>query len=468
MKKLSAIVLAICFVLGSLGSAAAIDVKVKGNWHFSYGYYGNQSLYDVDGADDMDAFQARMRTRTVIEFIASETLSAMLHFEIGVGNYGQAGGFQLNTDGNNVKTKWMALDWTIPQTKTHIRMGLHRVALPSAVFGDNFVFVADAAGIAINQEITPEVGITAFWARPYDTSVTGTEKHFSNDEMDLFALMVPVKTDIIRVTPWAMVGFIGENSGYNAPADGANRLSIYQGRWVPTAARKGSSMAWWAGLSLELPIVDPFIAKFEGMYGHQSNGTLGDTDFSQRGYFLAAQFGYKFDWGQASVIGWYGSGDNNEADDRYGTIPVVSVDGGFALGVPAFAGNRYLQRTSIVNETGAGTWGLGFAFDNMSFIPNLTHGLRAFYFKGTNSADRIQGSTYLYTFDSWSPNHDSYMVSTDWGVSAMWTNTYKFNDNFHMGLDLGWTHLDLSHQRGSEQRDTSDQYMGVVSFGYSF
>lgn len=484
MKKISALVLAVCFVLGSLGSAAAIDVKVKGNWHFSYGYFGNWSMYESDDANpsrinnNLDPFQARMRARTQIDFIASETLSATLHFEIGVMNYGQAGGYQLDTDGINVKTKWAALDWTIPQTKTHIRMGLHRMGLPSMVMGDNFVYVADSAGIAINQEITPQVGLTAFWARPYDTAVTGDSKNY--DEMDMFALMLPIKTDVIRVTPWAAAAVIGKNSGYNNAAAAAalgldlseNRNVIHRGRFVPADARDDRSVAWWAGLSFELPVLDPFIFKFDGMYGRQNNDSavIGGTeyDFDQRGYFLAAQLGYKFDWGTASIIGWYGSGDNNEATDGYGTIPVVSTDGGFGPGIHAFGGNRFLQRDGGIGNTGAGTWGVGVAFDNMSFVPNLTHGFRAFMFRGTNKADRVQGSNYLYSANGYDAGHQAYMISSDFGFGAAWTNTYKFNANFLMGLDFGYTHLDLSNQRGDAQRETEDMYAAILSFGYSF
>lgn len=465
MKKISALVLAVCFVLGSLGSAAAVDVKVKGNWHFSYGYFGNWSMYDKDaGKGELDSFQARQRVRTQIDFIASETLSATLHFEIGVANFGQKdSGWQLDSDGKNIKTKWASLDWTIPQTGTHIRMGINRVGLPSMVTPDNFVFKADVAGIQVSQEVTPEVSVSAFWARPYDDDAKGG---VNQDAMDMFALMVPVKTDVINITPWAAAAVIGKNSGYYD--DATARTEIYRSRYVPEAARKDHAIAWWAGASFELPVLDPFVVKFDGMYGAMNANSTGGVDYSTRGYYLAAQLGYKFDWGTASIIGWYGSGDNNTNSDRYGTIPTVSTDGGFSLGIHAFGGNRYLQRDGGVAISAAGTWGVGFAFDDMSFIPNLTHGFRAFMFRGTNKGDRIQGSDYLYVTDGWESSHNSYLVSSDFGLGAAFTNTYKFNNNFHMGLDFGYTHLDLSDQRGSTQRDTDDMYAAILSFGYSF
>lgn len=482
MKKLSALVLAVCFVLGSLGSAAAVDVKVKGNWQFSFGYFGNWSMYDSNDGNpgrinnDLDPFQPRQRVRTQIDFVASETLSATLHFEIGHYTWGQTGsGFQLDTDGINVKTKWAALDWIIPQSKTHIRMGLHRLSLPALVFGTNFIFGADSAAIAVNQEFTPEVGLTAFWSRPYDVAPAGDSKNF--DEMDMFALMLPVKTDVINITPWGAFAVIGKNSTYYqarptgiAAAElGPDRNVINRGRHVPANARKDHAYAWWAGLSFELPVLDPFIAKFDAMYGSLSNDERGGVDYSQRGYYLAAQLGYKFDWGTTSLFGWYGSGDRGDSTDRYGTIPVVSTDDGFSPGIHAFGGNRYLQRDGGISNTGAGTWGVGFGLDNMSFAPNLTHGLRAFMFRGTNQGGRIEKTDFLYNaasgFDS---GHNAYMVSSDFGFGAAFTNTYRFNSNLHMGLDFGYTHLDLSDQRRSDQRDTRDMYAAILSFGYSF
>ncbi len=478
MKKLSALLLAVCFVLGSLSSAAAVDVKVKGNWQFSYGYFGNYSFYDGGKGPDnkMDPFQARMRSRTQVEFIASETLRSVLQFEIGVQNFGQSGFTALDADGKDIKVKHAFIDWTIPGTKTSLRMGVQPMKMPGLIAG-NFVYNNDIAGVMASTEFSPEVALTAFWARPYDAFPTvdagnvydergnRIQKKKRFDEMDLFGFTLPVKTQFVRLTPWAMIGSVGADSGYYN-----SNYNIAYAQGYDVANRYGQSLIWWAGLSFELPTLDPFIVQFDGMYGSLS----GKDNRGTSGYYLALLLGYKWNWGTTSLVGWYGSGDDGEfGKDDMGRIPVVSADGGFEMGTRGFAGNRALSRAYGISGLGSGTWGLGIRIDNVSFTENLTHGFRAYYVRGTNSGERIgpDSPVYLSTGNkgiSASPDHYAYLISTDSAWDFALTNTYKISDNFNIGLDFSYTQLNLSKQRSSQWEDTTGAYAGVLSFQYTF
>ena len=57
--------------------------------------------------------------------------------------------------------------WIVPSTQVQIRMGMQGIAMPGFV-ADNPVMNADVAGVAASAVLTPEVGLTVFWARPYD------------------------------------------------------------------------------------------------------------------------------------------------------------------------------------------------------------------------------------------------------------------------------------------------------------
>lgn len=471
MKKILALVMAGCFVLGSLGTAAAIDVKVKGQWDFSYGYYSNRSMYDGQQGPNgkADNIQARMRARTQIEFIASESLSGLLHFEIGDidfgsgGSSGRSSGGALDADGVNIETKRAHLDWVIPQTDVKVRMGIQGIALPNT--GVNLpIMNADVAGVSVSTDFTPEVGLTAFWARPYDASATDTAGN-KFDEMDMFGVMVPIKNQVVRVTPWAMAASIGKDSGYYENNTNGVGGSGGRARPVPMPSRESEALAWWAGVSFELPLIDPFYVKFDGAYGQLD----AKDDYETRGYFLTAKTGYKWSWGKTGLLGWYSSGDKDtEGADKYGTIPVVSDDTGFTMTPYGLGGQRGINRRGAISDNGIGTWGMGFEVADMSFMKDLSHTFTAAFMRGTNQGDALgNANRNLYNQLAGSP-HYSYLITSDSAWDFSLKNEYQIYPNMMVALDFSYIHLDLSKQRADAQRDTTDSFATMLSFQYKF
>ena len=137
-KRLTVLALAAAMLLGWSANASAIDFKAKGTWQFGYGVNNRYlSLKNSKGGKNSnDNFNGRQRIRQQIDFIASESLSGSLWFEIGHANYGQnSAGMALGGDGTTVKVRNAYLDWVVPNTDLRFRMGLQNTWLPSAAGG---------------------------------------------------------------------------------------------------------------------------------------------------------------------------------------------------------------------------------------------------------------------------------------------------------------------------------------------
>ncbi|MCC8193268.1 MAG: outer membrane homotrimeric porin, partial [Deltaproteobacteria bacterium] len=390
MKRLVALVFAAAFVLGSLGQARAIEVKASMTWELGMGWADNTRFLDAkQGAHD-DAFGAMQRIRPQFNFIASETLEAVLEFESYLmwgSNEEEGGGGALDADQNAFMIRRAYLDWQ-PADKFRVRMGMQGVALPSAAFG-NPILDTDVAGVVASYTFTDNVSLTGFWLRPFDREYYGEDQEDgknSVDEMDMFGLVLPITFDSFSLTPWAMYARTGNQSEYWNYRFDDDDDHYY----------KGSSNMWWAGAALELNVFDPFLIKLDGMYG-ASHSSEDAPEYS--GWLVAGLFEYKTDsrWGNPGLIGWYASGDDsddykgNGGNGDFGRMPVVGTDrAGFAPTAYGFAGSAGCMQDGLISNSGVGTWGLGLQLDGMSFVDKLSHTFRVAYIRGTNDEDMIK------------------------------------------------------------------------------
>lgn len=230
MKKFWIAVFCGAFLLGSVAKAPAIDFKIMGEWLVGLGLadtklihkkrIGNREYKSTD-----DQFSALQRLRIQFDAVASESLSGALYFEIGNQYWGQASsGGALGADGNNViKIRRAYMDWALPEAPLSVRMGIQDFILPHTA-GGTAVMYTDAAGITASYELNENVAITAAWVRPLNDNFTGKKYHggqvyYDNpseagylDNLDLFALILPVKLDGYTFTPWLMYGMKGANT----------------------------------------------------------------------------------------------------------------------------------------------------------------------------------------------------------------------------------------------------------------
>ncbi|MBD5553630.1 MAG: hypothetical protein HDQ44_04760, partial [Desulfovibrio sp.] len=225
MKKLATLILAAGLVFGATTGANAIDFKAKGQWIMSFDYgenggfvgkYNNHTPtgWGKRGANE-DNFEARQRIRLQLDAVASESLSGTVYFEIGDTFWGQnSTGGALGADQRIIELKNAYIDWMIPESEVKVRMGIQNITTPAYASG-NSVLNDDVAGIVVSAPINENVGITAFWARPYNDNYIDSSNSYRNsylDNADFGGLLIPLTFDGVRVTPWGMYGAIGPNT----------------------------------------------------------------------------------------------------------------------------------------------------------------------------------------------------------------------------------------------------------------
>ena len=490
MKKFAWLAVLGAMLLPTAAQADGVDVKVKGEWDFAFGWANNTNFHNNrDGYRADDRFIARQRIRTQINFITSEYLQGVLMFEIGDINWGQDDGGKngggsgggLDADGVNVETKRAYLDWLIPNTEVSVRMGIQGVSLPMANGYTNPVFSADVAGIVVNTPITDMVGITAFWLRPFNHNLNDTNDDrfygdYQNDEMDMFGLTLPVTGDGWSVTPWGMYSRIGNASGYyEYLAEVTDHAIRSTSGWDSNSGAN----AWWAGLSTQVDVWDPLTFGFDVMYGSLSKADLAidnparsstTSDFGTKGWFVEAALNYKLDWGTPGIFGWYSTGDDysDVKDGQFGRIPVVGVDDGFGPTSMGFPGTFSIGTDTTISLTGVGTWGVGAQLAEMSFVEDLTHTLRVAYYQGTNDNDVVKrwggGSDDIVPHTG---GETIYLTTKDHAWEVNFDHQYEIYENLTAVLELGYINLHLDSDTWTDHK-TDDAWKAQVMFQYHF
>ena len=528
MKKIATLLLAAGLVFGAATGASAIDFKAKGQWIMSFDYGQNGGFTGGNGMTGFnkanksykgeDEFEAKQRVRLQLDAVASESLSGTVFFEIGAQTWGQndTGGALGADNADVVKLKNAYIDWMVPQTDLKVRMGIQGIALPSMTTGSN-VFNDDVAGVVASYQFNENVGLTAFWARPWNDNFTGWndtvhgDNYQSNymDNVDVFALLLPLSVDGVKVTPWGMMAGIGPNAF--AKQNGADRdyfnVSGTSNKFAAagmfpaggamhkdgtSAAKRLNSYgtAWWAGLTGEVTMWDPFRIAWDFNYG---DAQYDDSRLNRSGWLASLLFEYKMDWGIPGLYGWYGSGDDDNPANGSERMPSLSVNNnnnGFSNF--AFNGNPYwTNREGVLGYSMAGTWGIGARVKDVSFVEDLKHTLRVNYIGGTNApkmAKYIVGNVDRgypgLGGNITGPNMQAvgmdplYMTTEDSALEIGLSNSYQMYENFTVYLDANYLATWLDHSRsvwgnskmngkgGSDQE--RDPWNVNLSFVYAF
>ena len=492
-KRCMVTLLAAGLFLGATGSAKAIDFKVSGEWLVGFGV-GDSNLtkhtQDTKGgpktkSNSNDDFAAGQRLRLQLDAVASEALSGTVFFEIGDQTWGKADeGGALGADGSNViKLKNAYIDWVVPQTDLKFRMGLQAITLPN-VAGGSAVMDADAAAVVANYQFNENVGLTALWMRPVNDNFGGWEDSNGNtresnylDNIDLFALSLPLKFDGIELTPWAMYGMMGKNAldgndGADENGTWRNDGKTYVGDPWGTAdgnlaytltgaypgfngstlgkTSKAYGSMFWAGLPIAITALDPWNFELDLNYGYvegmgrfdvYKRGTdLLHGDSQRQGWLAKALIEYKMDWGTPGIFGWYASGDDGNVKNGSERMPSVSASGNFTSfmgdGNLAWAPNGEWYDRDL---SYAGTWGIGLQLKDMSFVEDLKHTFRVAYWGGTNAPSMVK---YMASASSWSDgygtNDGPYLTTNDGLLEFNLVNSWQIYENLEANLELGY------------------------------
>ena len=471
MKKLMTLALAAAMMLGAATGASAIDFKAKGQWimSFDYGMHGNfgesKAKNNSGFGKHEDEFEARQRVRLQLDAVASEALSGTVFFEIGDQIWGQdSTGGALGADGKVVELKRAYIDWMVPQTDLKVRMGIQGLALPSFTTNASQIFDDDVAAISLNYQFNENVGLTAFWARPYNdnagykSSDAGSTKWDNYmDNMDMFAVLLPLTFDGVKVTPWVMYAAMGPGMFDNAkdPGNAWGRASAgMQSGFKGTDWNDSYGNAFWAGVTGEVTYWDPFRIAWDVNYGSAS---YEDQKMNREGWLASLLLEYKLDWGTPGLYGWYGSGDDSNPKNGSERMPVVSANGNNGFSNFAFNGNPYIAREGVLGTNMTGTWGIGARLKDVSFLEDLKHTLRVNFMGGTNAPKmakyiRDYGNPYakhgVSDVARYATAYDPmYLTTDDTALEIGLTNTYKMYDNFTVMLDASYVALWLEDSR---------------------
>ena len=496
MKKIFTLMLAAGMLLGAASGARAIDFKASGEWLVGFGLGDGSLIKDVNDQKRHhdDTFNAGQRIRLQLDAVASETLSGTVFFEIGDQMWGQSeSGGALGADSTSVvKLKNAYIDWMVPNTDLKLRMGLQAVALPN-VAGGSAIMDGDAAAVVASYQFNENVGLTALWMRPLNDNYTGTNadgEAYGNgyknylDNMDLFALMLPLKFDGVELTPWAMYGLQGKNTRFNEggveTADGALNVTLpgyYPGmNFGPGGlghTGKSYGSMFWAGLPVAITAFDPLNIEFDINYGYVE--AMGRYDVLKRGvesvlgnskregWLVKALVEYKMDWGTPGIFGWYASGDDGNVKNGSERLPSIAGSGNFT----SFMGDG--------NLAWAGTWGIGLQIADVSFVEDLKHTFRVAYWGGTNSPSMVKYMGSAVAWDDTTAVQDGpYLTTNDGLLEFNLVNSWQIYENLEANLELGyiinmmdrdtWDKSYVSDRNWSKQ----DAWKAQLIFAYSF
>ena len=473
MKKLMTLALAAGMLLGAATGAGAIDFKAKGQWlmgfsagdgslvsHFKDNKAGNHNK----AADTDDIFSASQRVRLQLDAVASEALSGTVFFEIGDQFWGKGNdGGALGADGQVVELKRAYIDWMVPQTDLKVRMGIQGLALPSFTTNASQIFDDDVAAVSLNYQFNENVGLTAFWARPYNdnagykSSDAGSTKWDNYmDNRDMFAVLLPLTFDGVKVTPWVMYAAMGPGMFDNfekAPGNAWGRASAGMiSGFKGTDWNDSYGNAFWAGVTGEVTYWDPFRIAWDVNYGSAS---YEDQKMNREGWLASLLLEYKLDWGTPGLYGWYGSGDDSNPKNGSERMPVVSANGNNGFSNFAFNGNPYIAREGVLGTNMTGTWGIGARLKDVSFLEDLKHTLRVNFMGGTNAPKMAKYVSHNSFKDSasvtqYGTSYDPmYLTTDDYALEIGLTNTYKMYDNFTVMLDASYLALWLDDSRST-------------------
>lgn len=498
MKKLVTLILAAGLVFSAANSASAVEVKVSGSMDFAMEFMGNINGansfmdgkdYNKNGMGDMHAkhFGAVQRMRVGVQFIASENLSAYYELQVGTFTWGgpasglspaESQGGALGSRAANITTRMAYIDWMVPNTDVHIRMGQQMYTLPTYAI-DTPVLDDTATGITVSAPIMENVGLTGYWIRALSSPrrgsggmMAGVDGH--NDNYDLFGLNAQFKYDTFAITPWIMVGALGDSAyGVNGgagtvmgtlPVTGyfntQDSNGVLTANWAPS-----NSMLWFAGIGGEYTGWDPLRLAFDFYYSATDNK---HKSTERSGWYAALSAEYKTQYGTPTLKGWYASGDDSNLTN--GSERPLTIAGNFNPGATIYFKGRYGIANTIDNADPGGSWGISAQWNNISWMENLSHSLRVTYFQGTNSK-QVPGMINP-SISPYSITPATYLTTKDSVIEVDFDSTYYIYKNLATVLELGYAFQNFDsnvwRQANVDKASFSNAWRAALNFRYTF
>ena len=284
------------------------------------------------------------------------------------------------------------------------------------------------------------------------------------------------------------MGNIPANAGNPGNAWGRATTGMFSG-FEGTDNWSSYGSAFWAGVTGEVTLWDPFRIAWDVNYGSAS---YDDEKMNREGWLASLLLEYKLDWGTPGLYGWYSTGDDSNPKNGSERMPTISANGNNDFSNFAFNGNPYIARENVLGSTMVGTWGIGARLKDVSFVEDLKHTLRVNFMGGTNAPKMAKymrtgqngyapigkdGVSAIMGTGFYQPS-DMYLTTEDYALEVGLTNTYQMYDNFTVMLDAAYIALWLDDSRSTWGKNpmrgyngnngTSDAWNVNLSFVYSF
>lgn len=487
-----------CCPLWAAGEAQAIDFKITGQWQILF----EQSNVMPRGVQGKDEFGAVQRFAVGLTAIANENLSGTTVIRMGRTEWGQAStGGALGSDGKEVKLFLAWLDWKVPHTDVKVRMGIQPLELPSYLGKISPAFGQIMPGVSVNVPLWEggdgsSGSLTAFWARPYnDNSSTVYPDDPSTvniDNLDVFSLLVPMRWEKFRFSPWVLGALIGKYSltGLSAPpppqvaprgglmpvlGDGLN-YPIFQNTSLKSLDRPWGE-GFWGSLMGDYDVTDNFNIALEGIYGYVNMGDIDNYHgFSgsprtfhvrRQGWYVGTKLSYATEFGTPGLMLWYGSGDDDNPWNGSERMPQFNSP--FMVTTLGFGGGAIDETTwKVLGNNPAGLMAAVAEIKDVSFVPKLKHKFAVAGYVGTNSPKMPKRANMSYPTRVDGPAAYLTTMDTAWEVNLI--SDYQMYENLKVNLEAAYVRLNLSDDvwHGVQDSQKKDNYRISMLFTYSF
>lgn len=402
MKRIIILMLACTMVFGAVVSSSATEFKASGTLDMAFQYLDNPDPVDARNGDYFNVIQ---RLRTKIDIIANESLKGVYYLEVGTLTWGQDGG-ALGTDGVNVETKRMYLDYQLPHTKLQLRMGLQGLALPSLA-NNNPVLDDDVAAVVANYEFSEQYNIVAAWARAVDVgNYNPQDTPTSNNKYDVFTVILGMNFEPVTIVPYAAYASIGRNADVHSNVD------------APLVYATDDRDVWWVGVSAKSNYWENLNLALDFVWGQSDDAGFSAADAAanpdvpsvrdQSGFYVLLHGDYKMEYFTPTLDLWYSSGDEDGLTSDGNLMPEISA-GGLALTNLGTDGGFYDTTDNAFTTSGIGTMGVVLGLTDFSFIENVTHDVKVAWMQGTSDYSSSAAVTQFPTDEdrAWEFNFDT-------------------------------------------------------------
>jgi hypothetical protein len=494
MKRSSIFALFLLLAMGCFANAHAEtevrmvgDMRMYGSWHANHNFTGwnaaswtsnSPTSYIGAGVKTEDTFVVWERFRLRTDFVANETLKFRLGLR--VENTWGKGTYTAANPETAVEVYMAYLQFKWPGTDVEVTAGLQSFDLPqSSIFFNSPVWGGErAAALTIEAPlIDKNLKLVTSFVRFYDKNRTYDDTTTQvGDELDGYALTLPITVDGFKITPWAMVAVAGKNTDYWTTYSGPNQVGAYlaaPGTLVSPAGWKNNQNPYlWAGGAFELTALDPVKFYADVIV---SDGAMNDAKKNRRhGWMVDAGAEYTgWDMLTPQVFGWYGSGEDSSIRNGSERLALIKPNWG--------AGNSFLFDTDLEfakdgcqggGMVPSGTWGLGASLQRITFFEKLSSRLTLTYVGGTNSAKAIRTlNTLVGSNPYFQMGRD--LTTNEHVLGANFDHKYMIYENLAFMVETGWAHGQFQesvwgHRLTAKARNSGDEWKVAFGFLYKF